>query len=149
MLKYINRGRDNSGFTLIESLLALFTSSFVLLLVTMTFQMLTKSENAISNGTNNIEWHIFLNQTEYDTQNKKLTKTLPYEIYFEEKETLDTITYTQNGTKIRWQRNKAGYVPVLNKVQQVKFINEESELLIDVTFTNGQNLKGRVPIVKE
>lgn len=149
MLKYINRSRDNSGFTLIESLLALFTSSFVLLLVAMTFQMLMKSENNITNSKNNIEWHIFLNQTEYDIQNKKFTKALPYEIYFEEEESLDVITYTQNGTKIRWQRNKAGYVPVLNKVQQVKFQSEETELLIDVTFTNGQNLKGMVPIVKK
>ena len=149
MLKYINRSLDKRGFTLIESLLALFTSSFVLLLVAMTFQMLMKSEKYITNSKNNIEWHIFLNQMEYDIQNKKLTKALPYEIYFEEKGSLDVITYTQNGTKIRWQRNKSGYVPVLNRVQQVKFQNEETRLMIDATFTNGQKLKGMVSVVKE
>lgn len=140
---------NQGGFTLIESLLALFTSSLVLLLVGMTFQMLVKTENYMNNSKNNIEWHLFLNQTEYDMQNKKLTKVHSYEITLEEQGTRDVISYAQNGSKIRWQRNKVGYVPVLTNVKEVNFQNNASGLLIEVTFTNQQNVKGLIPLGKE
>lgn len=149
LLKCFIRIRNQEGFTLVESLLALFISTFVLMLVGATFQVLVKTEEYLGKSKNNIEWHIFLNQTEQDSLNKNLKKVYPYEIILEETGSLDTITYAQNGSKIRWQRNRSGYVPVLNRVKQVNFQNQPTGLLIDVTFTNDQNLKGSIPIAKE
>lgn len=149
LLKCFTRIRNQEGFTLVESLLALFISTSVLMLVGATFRVLMKTEEYLGKSKNNIEWHIFLNQTEHDVLNKKLKNVYPYEIILEEAGSLDTITYAQHGSKIRWQRNRAGYVPVLNRVKQVKFQNQPTGLLIDVTFTNEQNLKGLIPLAKE
>ena len=108
LLKCFTRIRNQKGFTLVESLLALFISTFVLMLVGATFQVLLKTEEYLDKSKNNIEWHIFLNQTEHDVLNKKLKKVYSYEIILEETGSLETITYAQNGSKIRWQRNRSG-----------------------------------------
>lgn len=132
------------GFTLLESLLALMVTSLVFLLIGLVLQTLLEVEGYMSGAKQNIEWHIFLNQIEYDGKDKKLTKVTSYEVSLEEAENLDLITYTQVGSKIRWQQNRKGYAPMLNKVKQVNFRKIESGLLIESEFTNGQKLEGMI-----
>lgn len=58
-MKCFTRIRNQEGFTLVESLLALFISTSVLMLVGATFRVLLKTEEYLGKSKNNIEWHIF------------------------------------------------------------------------------------------
>lgn len=134
----------NQGFTLFESLIALMVNSLVLLLVVGTLQNMTKIEAYINQGKKNIEWHIMLNQIENDVQNMALIKVLAYEITFEEYGSKDKISYALSAGKIKRFRNGKGYVPMLNKVKNVKFTETHNGFAMESHFTNGQVFKGAI-----
>lgn len=149
MWKYYLKTRNRRAFTLVESLFALMINSLVILLVGMIFQTILKTESFMVNQKQNIEWHIFLNQIENDVVDKKITKVLSYEVALEEDLTKDKITYTLSAAKIRWLRNGTGYVPMLNKVMDVKFTEIENGLSIKSHFKNGQILRGSIAVEKK
>lgn len=149
MWKYCLEFRNNKGFTLLESLFALMVNSLVLLLVGTTLQTMVKTETVMEDQKQNIEWHIFLNQVENDVIDKKMIKVVPYEVTLEENQTKDKITYSLSAAKIKWLRNGTGYVPMLNKVKDVKFQETENGLSIESHFKNGQILRGTMAIEKK
>lgn len=141
--KQIHQG----GFTLLESLLALFVNSLVLLLVISLFQTVQNLQESLAHEKN-IEWHIFLNQAEYDVSNKKLTNRALQLVEFRENGTGSNYTYELRLPELRRLKEKTGYVPMLTGVQKLEFLNAPGGINIQSTFRNEKVMEGYIPIEK-
>lgn len=137
--------RNQEGFTLLESLLALFVNSLILLLIGSLFQSAQSMKDSIQHEKN-IEWHIFLNQAEYDLLNKKIKNRILKTITLSEDGTKATYTYSFKGTELRREKNNSGYVPMLTEVKDLNFQDAKGGIKIQSVFRDEKEMEAYLPI---
>ena len=139
--------RNSRGFSLVESLLALFINSLVLILLGHVFSSLQLIQTTL-HSDKNIEWHLFLNQVENDINTKTLTKKREHELTFLEKKSTDVISYEWRNSEVVRTKNSSGYVPMISKLKSVRYDDKSSNQLVGVriNFINGQILEGTIKV---
>lgn len=153
--------KNDEGFTLVEALVSLTVSTFVLLLLMTGIQQafLLKANlvgNSSSYTSNNIvsnrqvEWHIFLNQLENYLRGSKnpqvVSRMILVEEWDEDEQEWFNVTYEPPESNIsrisRFKKN--GNMIMLTGVSHRTFKKEGGWLLIEVKFQNNEVFNGRV-----
>lgn len=161
----VTSNMNDSGFTLLESLLALMLSMTILLLLVSGILQLGKihelvvsEAQTISSSANRvfenrqIEWHIFLNQLENNLKNTKLISHSSNQIQVIEinkkngKE--QNIRYGQayTGNKNFYRNNNNGYNEMLTGIQTFHLNVSADYLTLLFTFQNGEQYEGMLRI---
>lgn len=137
--------RNQEGFTLLESLLALFVNSLIVLLIGSLLHSAQNMKDSLQHEKN-IEWHIFLNQAEHDILNKKIKSRTPKIITLSEDGTKTTYTYMLKATELRRQKDNTGYVPMLTEVRDLNFQDAIGGIKIQSVFKNEKEMEAYLPI---
>ena len=129
----------NSGFTLLESLVALLMLSCILLLLSSLIQHAHKLEENLS-SYQQIEGEIFLLQLDNEMENLQYEQTTSREIWAQTAQKEQVIIKKYQDKLIKEQSK--GYQPLLTGVKQ--FVCQENNYGVDfvVTFTDGKQKKG-------
>lgn len=164
-LLFMNLNLNNeSGFTLLEALIALMmTSSILLLLVGGLLQANTINQKVITDsqhhqetkntvaGDRQIEWHLFLNQLEnylQDSFNPVANNGHLEVSEIDEKTNRHTqVIYRQPDSGSRrsiLQYKNNGNIRMLTGVERPEFIVEEDWLILNFKFRNGEIYTGRI-----
>ncbi|SFH78658.1 competence type IV pilus minor pilin ComGF [Pisciglobus halotolerans] len=137
------------GFTLIEAVFALLILILSLSLVSTAVQQLDLIHQQMVKN-NQLEWHLFLNQFEYEASRTIFQTTdgkkAEFKKYNEESKKLETISYFKMKDKevlIR-QVDGKGYQPMLLNVQQLSYTVKNRILYLSVDFNNQEHYKGLV-----
>lgn len=154
--------KNEQGFTILETLISLFVSSFVIMLLTggllnvMSIRdtMVNNAQNSSRtnqiSGDRQVEWHIFLNQLESYLQGSYDPEVLSNHIKVKEPKTTiskgyQDIFYRIDGSTYNFSRRDSnGYHRMLTEIQKVDFTQEDEWLDAEVTFSNGQTFRGRI-----
>ncbi len=132
----------NSGFTLLESLVALLMLSGILLLLSGLIQHAHKMERAMS-GYHQLEWEIFLLQLDNELSEVNYIGTTQTEISteIEDKGRVVPLVIKKVNRRII-KRQSGGNQPLLTGVDQ--FVCQEKNHGVDfiVTFTDGKKKEG-------
>ena len=131
--------RKNSGFTLLESLVALLMLSGILLLLSGLIQHAHKMEQSLS-GYHQLEWEIYLLQLETEMEGLHYKQTSSREIWAENDEKKKIVIKNSNDKIIKSQSD--GYQPLLTGVS--RFVCQEKNHGVDfvVTFKDGKQKEG-------
>lgn len=149
------------GFTLLETLLSLMISSFVLLLLTgglltlvkmrdtMVSHAQTSAKSNQMTGDRQVEWHIFLNQLENYLQGSYGAEVTLNNIYVKEPVDFETdyqeVNYRIDGSRINFsRREKNGYQRMLTELEKIDFTRVGGWLEAEVLFLNGEAFSGRI-----
>lgn len=129
----------NSGFTLLESLVALLMLSGILLLLSSLIQHAHKLEENLS-SYQQIEGEIFLLQLDNEMENLQYEQTTSREIWAQTAQKEQVIIKKHQDKLIKEQSK--GYQPLLTGVKQ--FVCQENNYGVDfvVTFTDGKQKAG-------
>jgi len=133
----------NSGFTLLESLVALLMLSGILLLLSGLIQHAHKMEQSLS-GYHQLEWEVFLLQLDQEMEDVHYLSSTSHEINGEvanaEGKLVPIVIKKSNQRIVKSQSN--GYQPLLTGVKQ--FVCQENNYGVDfvVTFTDGKQKEG-------
>ncbi|WP_169333943.1 competence type IV pilus minor pilin ComGF [Allofustis seminis] len=139
---------QQSGFTLLEALVALLiTSTIFLLMASGIFQ--GKLAQPLAEDQEQIEWHLFLNQWEAylnDAEFEKLTRRqLTTKEKAKNKKKSETFTYKKSGQAfVRTKNYGGGYQPLLLNVAYVEFARVQGQIEITVSFINGKTRVGKI-----
>lgn len=154
--------KNEQGFTILETLISLFVSSFVIMLLTggllnvMSIRdtMVNNAQNSSRtnqiSGDRQVEWHIFLNQLESYLQGSYDPEVLSNHIKVKVPKTTiskgyQDIFYRIDGSTYNFSRRDSnGYHRMLTEIQKVDFTQEDEWLDAEVTFSNGQTFRGRI-----
>ena len=156
--------KSESGFTLLEAMVALMmTASILLLLMGSLLQADAINQKMVSDaqfyeetqdsvvGDRQIEWHLFLNQLENYLQGS--VDPVVGENYLEVKEMdeetnrLTSVVYKQpdSGSKRTFlQYKNNGKIRMLTGVEKVDFSRENGWLTLNFKFRNNQYYTGRI-----
>lgn len=133
----------NSGFTLLENLVALLMLSGILLLLSGLIQHAHKMEQALS-GYHQLEWEVFLLQLDQELEDVHYLSSTSHEINGEvanaEGKLVPIVIKKSNHRIVKSQSN--GYQLLLTGVKQ--FVCQENNYGVDfvVTFTDGKQKEG-------
>lgn len=132
----------NSGFTLLECLIALLMLSGVLLLFSGLLQHAHKMDQALI-GYHQLEWEIFLLQLDNEMENVNYKQSSRYEIVGETESKgriVPVVINTVNKKIVKHQ--SGGYQPLLTGVKE--FVCQENNQGVDfrITFTDGKQKSG-------
>lgn len=154
--------KNEEGFTLLEALISLLISSFVILLLTgsllnvvsirdtMTRNAQMSDKSNIITGDRQVEWHIFLNQLENYLQGTYEPTVHKNDIQVKEiadnKGGFKESTYRIDGTnQTRFSRRTSnGYHRMLTDIEQLEFVQDGGWLNVAVIFLNGDIFSGRI-----
>lgn len=154
--------KNEQGFTILETLISLFVSSFVIMLLTggllnvMSIRdtMVNNAQNSSRtnqiSGDRQVEWHIFLNQLESYLQGSYDPEVLSNHIKVKVPKTTiskgyQDIFYRIDGSTYNFSRRDSnGYHRMLTEIQKIDFTQEDGWLEAEVTFSNGQTFRGRI-----
>lgn len=141
-------GKNEEGFTLLEVLAALSIMSLSFLLLSIFTEQASRIQDEIK-ADRQIEWHLFLNQLEYDLSDGRL-KSIHRDEFSAEKPAEDgqseTITYERYYTLLRRKVEGKGHQPVLTKLQSIRFEEKEAGLLITAIFQNDDQYQAELKI---
>lgn len=132
----------NSGFTLLECLVALLMLSGVLLLFSSLIQHAHKMEQSLS-GYHQLEWEIFLLQLDNEMENVTYKQSSRGEIVGETESEGRTVTVVINTVNKKIVKHQSGgHQPLLTGVKE--FVCQENNQGVDfhVTFTDGKQKSG-------
>lgn len=142
--------QNEQGFTLIEVLITLSVTSLTVLLFSAVLTQLITLRNQTSDERQ-IEWHLFLNQLEYDTKDNVLRDVVQNRIRMWEVEDgvvkTDTISYNLNANKryVR-ARNGSGQQIMLMQIESMDIVRDKNRIEIKVVFQNGERYSGRIKV---
>ena len=130
----------SSGFTLLESLVALLMLSGILLLLSGLIKHANKMEQAIS-GYHQLEWEVFLLQLDNELEEVNYLSSTTHEINGEvENAEGEIVAVTIKKNKQRIVKSQSnGFQPLLTGVNQ--FVCKENNHFI-VTFVDGKKKEG-------
>jgi len=147
------------GFTLLEALIALMLSSMIILLlsagllqmnkikeVIISDSQLVSANSDVIEGDRQIEWHLFLNQLENYLEGTKLRYVREREMSvseWDEDEGKNVVVYYRGGGNFARAKTN-GYNRLLSGISHYTLARQEGLLLLDFTFLNGENYKGRI-----
>ena len=133
----------SSGFTLLESLVALLMLSGILLLLSGLIKHANKMEQAIS-GYHQLEWEVFLLQLDNELEEVNYLSSTSHEINGEvENAEGEIVAVTIKKNKQRIVKSQSnGFQPLLTGVNQ--FVCKENNHGVDfiVTFVDGKKKEG-------
>lgn len=143
---------DKKGFTLLETLFALFVTSLTVLLLSQTANN-TEQIAAAYQSNAQLDWHIFLNQIEYDFEKSKNFRVekernrnkILYDRWYEDEVRYQTNSiefYTSGGESMLRQRvNNRGHQPILMNVSSFHASLEEDmqEVILQIKFKSGES----------
>jgi len=154
-----------NGFTLLEALIALMLSSTIILLLSGGLLQMDKIRGTIISdsqlaadasgtveGDRQIEWHLFLNQLEnyLEGSNPRYVQTsgMRVEEWDEERQRFVEVRYgvTQSSISNFMRSSSRGYNRMLSGISDYTLTKKDHLLLLDFTFKNGENYKGRIGI---
>lgn len=140
---------DQKGFTLIEALAALFILALcVSLLSFATTQYQTIRKQTFEDRQ--LEWHMFLNQFEYNIEKLVFVSAKPSELQFklldEKGKFKEMIYYERHFEVLRRRTESGGHQPMLMKVKSINFVQNNSFLEITVTFLNQETYHAQLSI---
>lgn len=140
---------DQKGFTLVEALAALF----ILILCISLLSFATTQYQTIRKQTfedRQLEWHMFLNQFEYNIKGLVFVSAKPNELQFklvDGKGQLKEIIYYERHYEVFRRRTvSGGHQPMLMKVKSINFVENHSFIEITVTFLNQETYHAQVSI---
>lgn len=128
-------------------------SLFIFTLCFSLFSMAVKQIEVvqrIQESDRQLEWHLFLNQFEYDVQDVKLKHV-----------TSDTVTFIKNpasGEEVAYTRYKQkllrkvgdkGHQPMLMKLSKLSFNLKGSFLAIQADFLNGEKFQAHISLANQ
>lgn len=122
------------GFTLLECLFALFILSTICLLFTAVVKNVAVVTKQLENETDKA-WQIFLIQLENELKNCQYESTQENKIILKNNKNGKVVWVEFKLGKIVKVEN-GGYQPLLTKVADAKFIQENNSVKISVTFEN-------------
>lgn len=142
---------DKKGFTLLETVFALFVTSLTVLLLSQ----VTSNAEYISTAYQShaqLDWHIFLNQLEYEFQQSKNFRVekkennhkILYDRWYEEDNDYKTnsIELYTNGSEsmLRQRVNNKGHQPILINVTsfQAALTENLKEIIVQIEFNSGE-----------
>lgn len=154
---------SESGFTLLESLIALMLSSVILLflssgimqlnnineLVIADAQAISTAKSKIK-GSRQIEWHLFLNQLEGYLKNTQLMNYTSDTIIVMEEDFESTesnmIKYgrSKTGNQNFYRSNNNGYNAMLTDIKKVNLTVDNQWLILSFLFQNDEEYNGRI-----
>lgn len=140
--------RDD-GFSLLEVIITLSILSSCVLLFSFAISQIQTTRSHIKDERQ-IEWHLFINQLEYELQDSRNVTTsrnkVSFDIYDPEDQRIKTVSYERYFQIIRRQVGSLGHQPILLEVSSAEFSLLEETLTIQVEFNNGEeyNAKFRV-----
>lgn len=128
---------DERGFTLLETMTALMVTSLTVLLISFAVRHF-QSIDRFNFHSHQLEWHIFLNQLEYDLEGTTFQSSSTQGLIVSRK-TEDNIivqdVYRKSKGKFVKDRT-GGHEPMLMQVAVVHFQREGFGLRLTVTFSN-------------
>lgn len=122
------------GFTLLECLLALFILSTICLLFTAVIKNVAIVTKQLENETDKA-WQIFLIQLENELKNCRYERTQENKIILKNNKNANGVWIEFKLGKIVKVEN-GGYQPLLTRVAEAKFIEENNSVKISITFEN-------------
>lgn len=131
-------GSHEEGFTLIEVLLSLSIVSLCVVLLSF-FTSQSKSLQERINTDRQIEWHLFLNQAEYELEGSyKVSVNLDSMTVEKENDQghKETIKYQKYLSLLRRQVGGEGHQPLLTDLKSLQFKTKENKVIITVKFNN-------------
>ncbi|MBM6613357.1 prepilin-type N-terminal cleavage/methylation domain-containing protein [Desemzia sp. RIT804] len=138
---------NSKGFTLLEAIIALLVFALCFSL----FSLAVKQVHSINNAQQSdrqLEWHLFLNQFEYDLKEnhlKEVTKNqVVFNQYVEKTGGTERVSYTRNFQKLVRQVSSQGYQPMLMQLRELTFSLDGMFLVIHVEFMNGENYRSQI-----
>ncbi len=143
---------DKKGFTLLETLFALFVTSLTVLLLSQITHHAEKIAAAHQSHAQ-LDWHVFLNQIEYEFENSKNFRVekdhnhskVLYDRWYEDEKRYQTSSiefYTSSGESMLRQRvNNRGHQPILMNVNSFHALVKEDrqEIIIQIKFKTGES----------
>lgn len=143
---------NNRAFTLIEAVTALFVFSLCVSLFSIAGKQLQVVQKA-QQSDRELEWHLFLNQFEYDIQQFRLYEVTSAKATFVQVtnsgESQKKVTYKRELQKLIRQVGGQGYQPMLMKLRKFTFELKGAFLVIHVEFLNGEKYQSQISLVKQ
>lgn len=97
-----------------------------------------------------IEWHLFLNQMEYDLRDKVLVDVRSNAINVKQVKDgviqTDSISYNHYNNMYRRTVNRSGHHPLLTKIKIIKVQQVEDFVQINVTFENNEAYQAKLKV---
>lgn len=142
-------GQSEDGLTLIEMLVVLNVMMGCILFFSLALSQIN-SVRASINDDRQIEWHLFLNQMEYELRDKVLVNVTSTAINVKQiKDGMvqnDSISYNLFNNMYRRTVNRSGHQPMLTKLKTVKVQQENNQITFDVTFENDESYTARFKV---
>lgn len=143
----------NQGFTLLESVVSLY----VLVLCVSLIGFTASQYQTIRKQTfldRQLEWHLFLNQFEYEINDLEFKDVTENKVRFEEWNAgkLNRIIVYQKDlkkTNLIKTTESGGYQPLLMKVSKVTFAKKDDFLVIQAVFSNKEKYKAQIKIPQQ
>ncbi|MGX7200876.1 prepilin-type N-terminal cleavage/methylation domain-containing protein [Enterococcus plantarum] len=146
-LRKSNLRNDLLGFTLLESLLALFLLSIICMLFSASIKNAAIVTNQLKSERQK-EWQIFVIQLENELRNCRYENTQINKIMLRNKKNNKQVWIEHKLGKIVKVEN-GGYQPLLMGVKQVRFVEEDKSVVIKVIFENNLNVTAKWIITRE
>lgn len=138
---YLSIGTNDDGFTLLEVMVAISLLSLGVLLLSNFVEQSSRIQQEIK-ADRQIEWHLFLNQIEYDLREGQLIHMSSERIVVErpsEDGKTERITYERYYKLIRRRLGGVGHQPVLTQLKEIHMENNTGQIWISATFQNGES----------
>lgn len=143
---------NHKGFTLIEAVTALFVFTLCFSLFSIAVKQLHTVRNA-QQSDRQLEWHLFLNQFEYDIKNFQLFEVTTSKAAFTQlvkgAESPEKITYRRDMQKLVRQVGSQGHQPMLMKLRKLTFQLKGSFLVIQAEFMNGEKYQSQIDLTTQ
>ncbi len=123
--------KDESGYTLIESMFQLLITCLFIQLFLMFFFWKYTIEMQYTNYANT-EWELFL--TEMQVGLAEVTDLSVKDASFTFKKDNSVYSFNQKGSVLRQQKNGEGHLPLLTGIRTIQFIYEQEVLTIQATM---------------
>ncbi|MFI8685378.1 competence type IV pilus minor pilin ComGF [Rossellomorea sp. NPDC077527] len=137
--RYAYRRKDESGFTLIDSLL----SFSLFCMISFSLPLIMKGFSVIKNELippRYYEWNLFNESVRNELKKADQVEVLPGQISFVIDG--DTILYEQYDQSIRRRVNNRGHEIVLQEVGQFAFASIQGGVHLDLEFEGGEKVEG-------
>jgi len=133
--------KSDKGFSLLEVMITLSVLSSCVLLFSFAISQIQTTRARVKDERQ-IEWHLFVNQLEYElSESERVTATknkLTVEKFDPVDQVARAVTYERYFKIIRRQVGSLGHQPILMEVSAVAFSLSDERLSVTVDFENGE-----------
>lgn len=97
-----------------------------------------------------LEWHLFLNQFEYDIKGFQLEEVTTSKVTFiKNPVTGEKVSYTRTLQKLLRKVGENGYQPMLMKLRKLTFQLKGTFLIIQAEFINGETFQSQISLAEQ